>query len=57
MNQIWVLRSRALSAVWDRPPYLALKNSPTDLRRRHHYMRDGALGSGRDTLSIYPDTL
>jgi hypothetical protein len=27
MNQIWVLRSRALSAVWDRPPYLALKNS------------------------------
>src|SRR6266403_3995661 len=30
MNQIWALRSR-------------LEKQPTDLRRRHHYMRDGAL--------------
>src|SRR5215471_21456606 len=29
--QIWALRSR-------------LEKQPTDLRRRHHYMRDGALG-------------
>src|SRR5271165_2900354 len=31
MIQIWALRSR-------------LEKQPTDLRRRHHYMRDGALG-------------
>src|SRR6266481_5071475 len=30
MNQIWALRSR-------------LEKQPTDLRRQHHYMRDGAL--------------
>ena len=30
MTQIWVLRSR-------------LEKQPTDLRRRHHYMRDGTL--------------
>src|SRR3984893_12827480 len=30
MTQIWALRSR-------------LEKQPTDLRRRHHYMRDGAL--------------
>ncbi len=32
MTQIWALRSR-------------LEKQPTDLRRHHHYMRDGALGS------------
>jgi hypothetical protein len=32
MTQIWALRSR-------------LEKQPTDLRRRHHYLRDGALGS------------
>src|SRR5580704_11375355 len=31
MTQIWALRSR-------------LEKQPTDLRRRHHYMRDGTLG-------------
>jgi hypothetical protein len=31
MNQIWALRSR-------------LEKQPTDLRRHHHYMRDGTLG-------------
>jgi hypothetical protein len=30
MTQIWALRSR-------------LEKQPTDLRRHHHYMRDGAL--------------
>src|SRR5262245_47572286 len=30
--QIWALRSR-------------LKKQPTDLRRRHHYLRDGALAA------------
>ena len=30
MNQIWALRSR-------------LEKQPTDLRRHHHYMRDGTL--------------
>src|ERR1700739_3383874 len=30
--QIWALRSR-------------LEKQPTDLRRRHHYMRDGTLGA------------
>src|SRR5208283_250415 len=30
MTQIWALRSR-------------LEKQPTDLRRRHHYMRDGTL--------------
>src|SRR5208283_2776339 len=33
MTQIWALRSR-------------LEKQPTDLRRRHHYMRDGTLGFG-----------
>src|SRR5271166_4351131 len=32
MTQIWALRSR-------------LEKQPTDLRRRHHYLRDGALAS------------
>src|SRR5271154_789709 len=32
MTQIWALRSR-------------LEKQPTDLRRRHHYMRDGTLVS------------
>ena len=32
MTQIWALRSR-------------LEKQPTDLRRRHHYLRDGALVS------------
>jgi hypothetical protein len=31
MTQIWALRSR-------------LEKQPTDRRRRHHYLRDGALG-------------
>src|SRR5271166_3722199 len=34
MTQIWVLRSR-------------LEKQPTDRRRRHHYLRDGALGASR----------
>jgi hypothetical protein len=37
MTQIWALRSR-------------LEKQPTDRRRRHHYLRDGTLGSSR-TLS------
>jgi hypothetical protein len=32
MTQVWALRSR-------------LEKQPTDLRRRHHYLRDGALAS------------
>ena len=36
MNQIWALRYRQSGS--DR-----LEKQPTDLRRRHHYMRDGAL--------------
>src|ERR1700732_610821 len=32
MTQIWALRSH-------------LEKQPTDLRRRHHYLRDGALAS------------
>ena len=34
MTQIWALRSR-------------LEKQPTDLRRRHHYLRDGTLGTQR----------
>ena len=37
MIQIWALRSR-------------LEKQPTDLRRRHHYMRDGTLAASRDPL-------
>jgi branched-chain amino acid transport system substrate-binding protein len=33
MTQIWALRSR-------------LEKQPTDRRRRHHYLRDGTLGTG-----------
>jgi fibronectin-binding autotransporter adhesin len=33
MTQIWALRSR-------------LEKQPTDLRRRHHYLRDGTLANG-----------
>ena len=36
--QIWALRSR-------------LEKQPTDLRRRHHYMRDGTLGSEERSLT------
>src|SRR5246500_598124 len=41
MNQIWVLRSR-------------LEKQPTDLRRRHHYMRDGTLASGLPVKTHFP---
>jgi hypothetical protein len=34
MTQIWALRSR-------------LEKQPTDLRRRHHYLRDGTLGNAQ----------
>jgi len=38
--QIWALRSR-------------LEKQPTDLRRRHHYMRDGTLGEERTGNSLF----
>ena len=37
MIQIWALRSR-------------LEKQPTDLRRRHHYLRDGTLDDANDTV-------
>ena len=46
MIQIWALRYRQSGS--DR-----LEKQPTDLRRRHHYMRDGALGlSGDESLIL-----
>jgi hypothetical protein len=39
MDQKWALRSR-------------LEKQPTDLRRHHHYMRDGTLASGYRILAI-----
>jgi hypothetical protein len=39
MTQIWALRSR-------------LDKQPTDLRRRHHYLRDGTLGCLNKTKEI-----
>ena len=37
MDQIWALRSR-------------LEKQPTDLRRHHHYMRDGTLDRVMENL-------
>jgi hypothetical protein len=39
MTQIWALRSR-------------LEKQPTDLRRRHHYLRDGTLGADRESVKL-----
>src|SRR5580704_1712214 len=44
MTQIWVLRSR-------------LEKQPTDLRRRHHYMRDGALAFATIPLDAHSSPL
>src|ERR1700676_1702615 len=41
MTQIWALRSR-------------LEKQPTDLRRRHHYMRDGALAQCTASVRYSP---
>ena len=49
MTQIWALYRQSGS---DR-----LEKQPTDLRRRHHYMRDGTLGSWhvREEVKCVPD--
>src|SRR5271163_4872588 len=41
MTQIWALRSR-------------LEKQPTDLRRRHHYLRDGALTQSQHVPHLVP---
>ena len=43
MTQIWALRSR-------------LEKQPTDLRRRHYYMRDGALARKKSCKSRSGET-